>query len=466
MPRSRLLTDDEQFRSLLSQIHGHGGKESPELRGLLDEQAVVQARLLKAGKCEGQAACSEFEKARGLLTDAPRKAIQHRRRPTETAPAWTNGLRLPDGLPIEDDQLVKRYFQQYAEGRVGRETLQSMLFRCGSYRDLIRATLIRYDVPEGVLALVLVESGCEPMARSPVGALGLFQFMPDSGRVYGLRIIENVLDERLSQTKATEAGIHFLSDLYAKLGSWDLVFAAYNLGPFGLLARMHKVGDDVGFWDLVDADMLPDETAQYVPRIEALALILSNLQRLRFAGLQMRSPEDTSDMEVASGTRLSLIARAGSTSLDEIRRLNRDIIADRVPNVASGRFVVQVPKSVVEQARDTLADLVSSKNGEDMCVPSSFDWGRQRFTPELTEACRKRLGESGPIDDGPPVRDTFPLQAPRQTPATEAARPPPLVEQTHPAPGQAPQRPPRETTPASTAPPATAAPIPGIRESL
>jgi hypothetical protein len=402
MPRSRLLSDDEQFQSLLSQVHGHGGKESPELRGLLDEQAAVQSRLLKAGKCEG-AACADFDKARGLLVATPSKPVSHRRRPTEpgVAPTWAGGLRMPEGLPVEDDPLVKRYFQQYAENRVGRETLQSMLFRCGSYRDLIRSTLIRYDVPEGVLGLVLVESGCEPMARSPVGALGLFQFMPDSGRSYGLRIIDNVLDERLSQTKSTEAGVRFLSDLYAKLKSWDLVFASYNLGPFGLLARLHKAGDDVGFWDLVDADMLPDETAQYVPRIEALALILANLQHLKFAGLQMRSPEDTSDLEVPSGTRLGLIARAASMSFDDLRRLNRDILADRTPNVPSGRFVVQVPATVVEQARETLGDLIRSKDDEDMCVPPSFDWGRQRFTPEMVDACRKRLSEVSTVPATP-----------------------------------------------------------------
>jgi membrane-bound lytic murein transglycosylase D len=271
-----------------------------------------------------------------------------------------------------------------------------MLFRCGAYRDLIRATFIRYDVPEAVMALVLVESGCEPMARSPVGALGLFQLMPDTGRGYGLRIQENVLDERISPTKSTEAGVRFLSDLYAKLGSWDLAFAAYNMGPFGLLARVQRAGGDVGFWDLLDADLLPDETAQYVPRIQALALILSNLQRLRFAGLQMRAPEDTSELEVPSGTRLGLIARAASTSLDLVRRLNRDILGDRVPAVPSGRFVVQVPASVVEQARESLGDLVRSRNEEDLCVPSSFDWGRSRFTPEMAEACKKKLADLDP----------------------------------------------------------------------
>src|SRR5262249_42139138 len=229
---------------------------------------------------------------------------------------------------------------------------------------------------------------------SPVGAVGLFQLMPDMAKVYGLRIVEKMLDERLSQMKATEAGVRFLSDLYAKLGSWDLVFAAYNLGPFGLLARLRRAGDGVGFWALVDADMLPDEPAQSGPRIEALALILANLPRLKFAGLQMRSPDDTSDLEVPSGTRLGMIARAASTSLEEIRRLNRDVLSGLAPSGSNGRFVVQVPASVVEQARDTLADLRSSKSDDDLCVPPSFDWGRERFTPELTEACQKRLARA------------------------------------------------------------------------
>ena len=194
------------------------------------------------------------------------------------------GLHMPD-IEVADEPRVQRVFEYYTENRVGRERFQAILFRCGAYRDLIQATLVRYEMPTALLAVVLTESGCEPLAKSPVGARGLWQFMPDAARAYHMRVIEDVIDERISPPKATEGGYSFLSDVYKKFGSWDLAFASYNMGPFGLLARIERAGGDVGFWDLVDAEMLPDETANYVPTIEAFALILENLQRLKFAGI-------------------------------------------------------------------------------------------------------------------------------------------------------------------------------------
>ena len=299
------------------------------------------------------------------------------------------GLHMPD-IEVADEPRVQRVFEYYTENRVGRERFQAILFRCGAYRNLIQATLVRYEMPTALLAVVLTESGCEPLAKSPVGARGLWQFMPDAARAYHMRVIEDVIDERISPPKATEGGIHFLSDVYKKFGSWDLAFASYNMGPFGLLARIERAGGDVGFWDLVDAEMLPDETANYVPTIEAFALILENLQRLKFAGSQMKTPEVTADLEVPSGTRLGLVARAASTSINQIRSLNLDIIGDRVPNIPGSMFAIQVPKDVVWQARDSLQAMIAGSTDDDLCVPPSFDWGRQRFTPEMAEECRRR----------------------------------------------------------------------------
>jgi membrane-bound lytic murein transglycosylase D len=230
-----------------------------------------------------------------------------------------------------------------------------------------------------------------------VGAKGLWQFMPETGRAYHLRIIEEKLDERMSPVKSTEAAIHYLSDLKQKLNSWDLVFASYNLGPYGVLARLRKAGDDVGFWDLVDAEYLPDETANYVPYIQAYALVLANLRKLNFGGTQKMPPDNTADLEVASSTRLTLVARVASTSLSTIQRLNPDILSELVPAVPSQRFVVQVPKDNVWQARDMLAALVAQKDEDDLCVPTSFDWGKQRFTDEMRLACGKKLAAPLPV---------------------------------------------------------------------
>jgi hypothetical protein len=394
LPESRLLNEDERFRSLVAQMHGHGGKESPELRALVDEQAAISAKLITQTRCEADpSTCEAWAKARRLLVD-PNLQIPARRRavssPDELRSKWLSGLKMPD-IPVADDPRVQRLFEYFTENQVGRERLQSMLFRCGAYRDLIQATLIRYDVPTSLYAMVFTESACEPVAKSPVGARGLWQFMPDSGRAYHLRIIKESLDERLSPPKETEAAIRFLADLYRKFGAWDLAFAAYNMGPFGLLARLSRVEAGGGFWDLADADVLPDETANYVPSIEAFALILANLQKLKFAGSQLKAPQVTSDLDVPPGTRLGLVARAASTSVVEIRNLNLDIVGDRVPSVPGERFPIQVPKDVVWQARETLTGLISQGSNEDACVPETFDWGKRRFTPEMANECRERL---------------------------------------------------------------------------
>lgn len=387
LPTVKLTTDNERMRSLISQVHGRG-KESPELRALVDENAALAARAL-SGKCSGRQ-CAELEQLRKSLLGTGTKRVIKKREPSspdKLRSSWLVGLKMPE-IPVEDDPRVQRQFQFYTENPVGRETFQGMLFRCGAYKDMIQSTLVRYGLPTDVWALVFAESSCEPRAQSPVGAAGLWQFIPSAARAYHLRVIDESVDERLNPPKATEAGVRYLRDMYEKLGSWDLVFASYNMGPFGLMARIEQAGGDVGFWDLVDAEMLPDETANYAPAIQAIALILNNVQRLKFS-TQTRPPQLTSDLVVPPGTRLSLVARAAATSVAQLHALNLDIVGEATPNVPD--FAIQVPKDVVWQARDTLKDLLQRRDDGDLCVPAGFDWGRQRFTDEMAEQCRRRL---------------------------------------------------------------------------
>ncbi|HMJ54300.1 MAG TPA: lytic transglycosylase domain-containing protein [Polyangiaceae bacterium] len=385
---------DDALEDIRVKAHGRGAKESPELKAWVDHQAALQAKLLETGKCEGSAAACAILYRAGEDAAASRGRIVPKKTssPSSTVRSrWLAGLRMPS-IPVADDVRVQRIFERYTDTATGREQFQQMLFRCGAYRDHIQATLIRYDLPPSLLAVVFAESACNPTIRSPVGAEGLWQFMPEAGRAYHLHITEDVLDERHSPVKATEAAIHFLADLYAKFGSWDLAFAAYNMGPYGLHARMHRAGGEVGFWDLLDADLLPSETSNYVPIIEAFALILENLQKLKFAGTQMRAPEVTGDLDAPPGTRLGLVARAAATSVNQIRSLNLDLKADVIPTIPGQRFIIQVPHDTVWQARDALDDLRTQGSYEDQCVPDTFDWGKQRFTPEMKDECRRKLG--------------------------------------------------------------------------
>jgi Transglycosylase SLT domain len=397
LPTSRLLDDKERMRALISLVHSYGGEESPELADLLNEEAALVYEVMERScqqpgdKCERpvpmiagtvRSGATPQHEIHHLFED--RKVEASGRARGGQVPKWLAGLSTP-AIGTEDDPNVRRWVEYYTSNQVGREDFQNMLFRCGAYQDLIEKTLVHYGMPRALLALVMTESGCVPGAESPVGARGLWQFMPATARAYHLSVKEGVIDERISPPKSTEAAVKFLADLYRKMGSWEFALASYNMGPFGLSARIRRAGGDVTFWDLAAAGSLPEETAKYVPRIQAYALILENLGRFNFSTAQMRATEVTAELEAPPGTRLGMVARAASTSLDHLRLLNPDIVGTSVPDLPGSRFMVQVPKEDVFRARTLLEQLVAAGDQYDRCVPSTFDWGSERFTEKMCD---------------------------------------------------------------------------------
>jgi membrane-bound lytic murein transglycosylase D len=202
-----------------------------------------------------------------------------------------------------------------------------------------------------------------------------------------LRVKEQVLDERLDPAKASDAAVRLLEDLYRKTGSWELAIAAYRVGPLPLLARLHDLGDGASYWSLLDAGGLPSEAAAIVPKAQAFAVILANLERFRFEPAPERNPEGMATLEVPPGTRLGLVARAAGSSTTKIRQLNPDLIGDRVPDWPGEKFLLRVPKEGGDRAREALPGLIASADHADECVPHAFDWGRQRFTSAMALRC-------------------------------------------------------------------------------
>ncbi|HEV3190332.1 MAG TPA: lytic transglycosylase domain-containing protein, partial [Polyangiaceae bacterium] len=277
----------------------------------------------------------------------------------------------------------KGTFEYDAKHIRGHAEFQATLRRCSAYSDIIESALLKYGAPTWLIALVYQESQCLPTVKSPAGALGLWQFMPESARGYGLRVVEDEVDERLNPVKSTDAGVRFLTDLFRKLGSWDLALAAYNVGPYGVTARLARVGGQAGFWDLVRSGLLPDETARYVPAIEAHALVLQNLAALDF-NRGGTPKENAGEVRVKAGTRLSLVARAANTSTQRIHELNLDFLQEIVPN---GETAVRVPDSETQGAQEFL-DTLPASDKRDTCVPKNFDWGKTDFdTSPYAKGC-------------------------------------------------------------------------------
>jgi Transglycosylase SLT domain len=366
-------------------VHAQG-EDTPQLRALLD----LQSRMVS--NCnEDPARCARgwARRSRDALEVVDAGTLLPMQDQEGPHSAWLQRLKIPHDFPLQDAQSLRGVFDYESKNIAGRQHFQTKIFDCAAYSDIFESTLLKYGAPTWLIAVVYQESSCNPLATSEVGARGLWQFMPESARAYGLRVVEDDVDERLNPVKSTEAAIHFLTDLQRKLGAWDLALAAYNMGPFAVTMRIAQVGGHAGFWDLQRAGLLPDETAAYVPAIEAHALILENLSRLQFGGNYGKPLESTAEIAVKAGTRLSLIARAAATSTIHIRELNPEFLRDVVPD---GEVTARVPDAEAHRAQ-TFIDSHAPEDEKDLCVPEDFNWGAKLFeTSKYAATCTHLAG--------------------------------------------------------------------------
>ena len=160
---------------------------------------------------------------------------------------WIKSLTLPN-LPVRYEARVVTYLKFYRDDPQGRSIARVWAQKSGRYAPALRAALSRAGLPTDLLYLSLIESGHNPTIVSAAGAAGLWQFMPDAGRMYGLTV-DRWVDERFDAPRATEGAVRYLSDLYRRFGNWDLAMAAYNMGVGGLSRAIKKFNTN-DFWEL------------------------------------------------------------------------------------------------------------------------------------------------------------------------------------------------------------------------
>lgn len=139
-------------------------------------------------------------------------------------------------------------------------------------------------VPRELLTVAAVESGLNTRAASPAGARGMWQFMKSTARLYGLRV-DRQRDDRTDFIRSTEAAAKHLRDLFILFQDWHLALAAYNAGSGAINRVVNKTGEE-DFWGLARAGHLPRETKNFVPRVIALSLIVSNPDQYGFDGFK------------------------------------------------------------------------------------------------------------------------------------------------------------------------------------
>lgn len=266
-------------------------------------------------------------------------------------------LQLPD-LKLTITRRTLKYVNFFARTDKGRHMFETWLRRSGKFADLIQHELREWRLPEDLIWLSMIESGFDARVKSPAGAVGLWQFMPATGAVYGL-VQNKHVDQRKNPKLATTAAAHHLRDLYMRFGSWDLALAAYNMGYEQLLDRIDRYGT-ADFNELARQEALPSETASYVPKIAAAALIANNLERFGFDQVEIMRPMDIAEIAVPPRLSLKTLAKAAGVSVKTIRSINPDMLGERVPP-GHGDFLVNIPPESLSRAHAMLPVLLQTE---------------------------------------------------------------------------------------------------------
>lgn len=196
----------------------------------------------------------------------------------------------PDNMPgwdlaNIDNARVDSWVKIFTANPKVKSRFEVWLERKSTYEPMISEKLQERAMPQDLIYLAMIESGFNPNAKSPAKAGGLWQFVSETGKRYGL-IVNKKVDERNHPDKATDAALSYLSDLYNRFGSWYLAAAAYNTGENRVGRIMREVtgserGTDGDYYRI--SSLLPKETQDYVPMIIAAGRIAKNPAKYGFA---------------------------------------------------------------------------------------------------------------------------------------------------------------------------------------
>jgi peptidoglycan lytic transglycosylase D len=228
-----------------------------------------------------------------------------------------------------------------------RDRFEIWLSRLGRYEGLIRERLRAKGLPEDLVYLTLIESGLSNTAISRARAVGMWQFMAGTARLYGLTV-DPWVDERRDPYKATDAAVNYLGDLVQRLGSVYLAAAAYNAGVGKIergVARLPGEQDtltDLTFFQLADRRYLRRETRDYVPKLIAASLIAKQPDRYGFTDIQRLPPLVYDEITIPDATGLDVLARLADTSVAALLELNPQFVRGITP--PARQVTVRVPR--------------------------------------------------------------------------------------------------------------------------
>lgn len=273
------LSSKPRFDGQLAELHRKLAQQAEQTAQLVSAQELRQEseRLLKAGHYELamaklQDAFRLVEKASEGGASSPFPEFQFRLK-RDLEEALGTGAREEKGFDLTSNSLEAqamlpevRHYVEYFTGS-GKLTFERTRSRMTFYQGMMEHIFEEEGIPKEFIVQAQIESGFDPLALSSANARGLWQFVPETGQRYGLRRTASY-DERIDPIKSTRAAARYLKDLFSRFRDWPLVFAAYNAGEHRITELVSRTGSR-SFWTLRKLQLVPKETAAYVPAVLA-----------------------------------------------------------------------------------------------------------------------------------------------------------------------------------------------------
>jgi len=328
---------------------------------------------------------------------------------------WLEDVVLPD-IPVRWDDRLIEILDYYKNDPRGRQHARAWVQASGRYRAMIDQVLEEHRLPKALLYVAMVESGFDPSARSPAGAVGLWQFVTPTARDYGLEV-DRWIDERMHPRRATEAAAAFFEDLNSQLGSWELSLAAFNMG-YGALVRAIRKYNSNDFQVLSEVEAgLPYETEVYVRKILACAIVDLNRERFGLEELSLSEAKELVSIHLPGGTSLGRIARAAGLSQDELAALNPDIKRSRLPPDEDS-WPVRIPADKLDRFKGRWKNAPPSGPSHGVHVLRFGE--RLKDVAEIYGTTESKLRRLNRLEDDEAMRPGRRLKVPDVAPRSEA----------------------------------------------
>ena len=238
-------------------------------------------------------------------------------------------------FPIDLNDKVLTWVSLFTTTKRG--FMENALGRASVYMPMIRQVFAEEGVPQDLAYLAVIESGFRNEAKSRAKAVGMWQFIRSTGRIYGLT--GNAwIEERRDPVKSARAAARYLKRLYEISGDWYLAASGYNAGPLTLERAIQNVGTR-NFWDLARSRWLRTETKNYVPELCAAILVGRNPGRYGLA-IAPLAPYVYETVTVPSMTSLAVLARCAGTDSATLKALNPELLRGSTP---PGSYTLRVP---------------------------------------------------------------------------------------------------------------------------